>query len=54
VAAPDRLPLSRFRLPGQLVYLYLAAPIFLWISRKYYSGPPRQRAYVAPAVQAEE
>jgi preprotein translocase subunit SecF len=39
---------------GAYSSLFLAAPIFLWISRKYYSGPPRQRAYVAPAVQAEE
>jgi preprotein translocase subunit SecF len=39
---------------GAYSSLYLAAPIFLWVSRKFYSGPPRQRAYAAPTVQAEE
>ena len=39
---------------GAYSSLFLAAPIFLWISRKYYSGPPRVRTYAAPAVQAEE
>jgi preprotein translocase subunit SecF len=39
---------------GAYSSLFLAAPIFLWISRKFYSGPPRQRTYAAPAIQAEE
>ena len=30
--------------------IFLAAPIFLWISKKWYSGPPRRRRAPPPAV----
>jgi preprotein translocase subunit SecF len=34
--------------------IFLAAPIFLWTSKRWYSGPAKQRAYKQHAVQAEE
>jgi preprotein translocase subunit SecF len=33
--------------------IFLAAPIFLWISKKWYSGPPRRRRAPPPAAAAE-
>jgi preprotein translocase subunit SecF len=39
---------------GSYSSLFLAAPIFVWISRRYYSGSARQRVYKTHAVQAEE
>ena len=34
---------------GTYSSIFLAAPIFMWISRKWYSGPPKKRAVPAPA-----
>jgi preprotein translocase subunit SecF len=34
---------------GTYSSIFLAAPIFMWISRKWYSGPPKKRAAPAPA-----
>ena len=44
MAEPDRRPLSRFRLPGQLVYLYLAAPIIATpvLSPRFLTFTPRR------------
>jgi preprotein translocase subunit SecF len=39
---------------GTYSSLFLAPPIFLWISRRFYSGTAKQRAYKVHAVQAEE
>lgn len=39
---------------GTYSSIFLASPIFLWVSRRFYSGPPKQRAYKVHAVQAEE
>jgi preprotein translocase subunit SecF len=35
---------------GTYSSIFLAAPIFMWISRKWYSGPQKRRAAPAPAV----
>jgi preprotein translocase subunit SecF len=35
---------------GTYSSIFLAAPIFMWISRKWYSGPAKRRAAPAPAV----
>lgn len=37
---------------GSYSSIFLAAPIFLWISRKWYSGPARVRAGITPAAAA--
>ena len=34
--------------------IFLAAPVFLWISKKWYSGPPTRRRGVAPVSAAEK
>jgi preprotein translocase subunit SecF len=34
---------------GTYSSIFLASPIFMWISRKYYSGPPKKRAVPASA-----
>lgn len=34
--------------------LFLATPVFMWISRKYYSGPPKKRAAPAPSPKPDE
>ena len=39
---------------GTYSSIFLASPIFLWVSRTFYSGPARQRVYKTSAVQAEE
>src|SRR6185503_10912716 len=39
---------------GTYSSIFLASPIFLWVSRKWYSGPAKQRTYKVHAVQAEE
>ena len=39
---------------GTYSSIFLATPIFMWISRKWYSGPPKKRAAPPPVVQAEE
>jgi preprotein translocase subunit SecF len=39
---------------GTYSSLFLAPPVFMWIARKFYSGPARQRVYKTSAVQAEE
>jgi len=39
---------------GTYSSIFLASPIFLWVSRKWYSGPPKVRAYKQHAIQAEE
>jgi preprotein translocase subunit SecF len=40
-------------LVGTYSSLYLAAPLFLWISKKWYSGPAPARARQAAALAAE-
>jgi preprotein translocase subunit SecF len=35
---------------GTYSSIFLAAPIFMWISRKWYSGPQKRRAAPAPAI----
>lgn len=35
---------------GSYSSIFLASPVFLWISRTWYSGPPRGRRAVAPAA----
>jgi preprotein translocase subunit SecF len=37
---------------GTYSSIFLAAPIFMWISRKWYSGPGKKRAAPAPAAPA--
>ena len=37
---------------GTYSSLFLASPIFLWISNTWYSGPPRHRRGVAPVMAA--
>ncbi len=37
---------------GSYSSIFLAAPIFLWISKKWYSGPARVRAGITPAAAA--
>lgn len=38
---------------GTYSSIFLAAPLFMWISRKYYSGPPVRRRYVpSPSPEA--
>ncbi len=37
---------------GTYSSIFLASPVFLWVSRKWYSGPPRVRAGMAPAPAA--
>ncbi|MGE3547440.1 MAG: protein translocase subunit SecF, partial [Kofleriaceae bacterium] len=32
--------------------IFLAAPVFLWISKKWYSGPPSARRRIAPVAPA--
>lgn len=41
---------------GTYSSIFLAAPIFMWISRKWYSGPPKKRAIpvAAPATTPDE
>lgn len=41
---------------GTYSSIFLAAPLFMWISRKWYSGPPKKRAapVPAPATTAED
>jgi preprotein translocase subunit SecF len=34
--------------------LFLAPPVFMWISRKWYSGPPKRRAIPASAASAPQ
>ena len=35
---------------GTYSSIFLAAPLFMWISRKWYSGPPKRRRTPAPPV----
>jgi len=39
---------------GTYSSIFLASPIFLWMSKRFYSGTARQRVYKTHAVQAEE
>jgi preprotein translocase subunit SecF len=32
--------------------IFLAAPVFLWIHRKFYSGPPKRRRGVSSIAEA--
>jgi preprotein translocase subunit SecF len=38
---------------GTYSSIFLAAPLFMWISRKYYSGPAPARRRVAPIAAVE-
>jgi preprotein translocase subunit SecF len=39
---------------GTYSSIFLAAPLFMWISKKWYSGPPKKRAAPMPVPTASE